>query len=90
MGYGDPQQATKSQLLLPNKKTTVLGLTLNKTTACKQRNPANLLTDTVYADDLLSNTFKDVQEFLMIKCKYHGFRSCLTNLLLSRRNYKPY
>ena len=43
-----------------------LGLTLNKTTAHKKYNPENLLTDTGYADDLslLSNTFKDAQEFL--------------------------
>ena len=43
-----------------------LGLTLNKTTARKKYNPENLLTDTGYADDLslLSNTFKDAQEFL--------------------------
>ena len=47
----------------------LLGLTLNKTTARKKYNPENLLTDTGYADDLslLSNTFKDAQEFLTMQ-----------------------
>jgi len=52
------------------RETTIgyehMGLTLHKTTARKRYHPENFLTDTGYADDLslLSNTFKEAQEFL--------------------------